>query len=74
MRTIFKDLKYSINSMLYPIASIITAPLTLFFYDKIGPLAIFAGSTLLFAITATVETLIKVREPHLVRFEPEKQA
>ncbi|HRX14153.1 MAG TPA: MFS transporter [Eubacteriales bacterium] len=65
---------YSINSMLYPIASIITAPLTLFFYDKIGPLAIFAGSTLLFAITATVETLIKVREPHLVRFEPEKQA
>jgi DHA3 family macrolide efflux protein-like MFS transporter len=64
---------FSVNSMLYPIASFITMPFTLWFYDSIGPLTIFIGSTILFAITATVETLIKFREPHMMAFQPEKQ-
>ncbi len=65
---------YSINSMLYPIASIITTPLTLLGYDSIGPVALFLGASVLFAITATVELWIILREPHLVPFKPEEQA
>lgn len=64
---------FSINSMLYPIASIITMPITLLFYEKIGAMTIFFVSTILFAITATVETQIKFREPHMMVFQPEEQ-
>lgn len=65
---------FSINSMLYPVASFITTPITLLFYDKIGALTIFFASTILFALTATIETRIILREPHMVPFQPEKQA
>lgn len=65
---------YSINSMLYPIASVITAPITLIGYEAIGAVNIFMFSSILFFITATIETQIIVREPHLVQFQPEKQA
>lgn len=65
---------YSINSMLYPIATIIMTPLTLLVFDQLGPFIIFCFSTVLFFITATIETQIILREPHLVSYEPEKQA
>lgn len=64
---------YSINSLLYPVASIIMTPLTLLVFDQLGPFVIFCFSTVLFAITATVETQIIIREPHLIPYEREKQ-
>lgn len=65
---------YSVNSMIYPIASIITLPLTLFGYDLVGPVALFLGAGALLAINATMELNIIVREPHIMRFRPEEQA
>ncbi|MEG1528349.1 MAG: MFS transporter [Clostridia bacterium] len=65
---------YSINSMLMPIASVITSPLTLLGYDSIGATNIFLGATILFALTATSELFIRVREPHLMLIRPAEQA
>lgn len=65
---------YSINSLLFPLASAVTVPLTLIGYDSVGAVNLFFASTVLFVITATFELFIIVREPHLTPYQPEKQA
>lgn len=65
---------YSVNSMIYPIASIITLPVTLLGYDLVGPVALFLGASVLLAANATMELNISVREPHIMRFNPQEQA
>ncbi|MEG1711435.1 MAG: MFS transporter, partial [Clostridia bacterium] len=56
---------YSIGSLLYPIANVIMVPVAGFIYSSVGPVPLFAGATVLFLITAIVETQIKAHEPHL---------
>lgn len=64
---------YSINSMLWPIGTVISMPLTLLGYEKIGPLTMFIVASCLLFVTACIEIFIRVREPHLMPYEPEKQ-
>ncbi len=64
---------FSVNSLLNPIALVLTTPLTLFGYEQLGAVPIFLGASVLFFVTATIETQIIVREPHLMPYQREKQ-
>ncbi len=56
---------YAISSLLYPIASTIMVPVAGWAYDSIGVVPLFAFSAVAFFITATFETRVKAKEPHL---------
>lgn len=56
---------YAISSLLYPIASTIMVPVAGWAYDTIGIVPLFAFSAVAFFITATFETRVKAKEPHL---------
>ncbi len=56
---------YAISSLLYPIASTIMVPVAGWAYDVIGVMPLFAFSACCSFVTATVETLVTAKEPHL---------
>lgn len=71
---------FAINSLLFPLAAAITYPLTVLGYENLAPenslralALLFFASSALFLVTAAIETQMRFREPHLMRFEPEKQ-
>lgn len=56
---------YAISSLLYPIASTIMVPVAGWAYDAIGVMPLFAFSACCSFATATVETFVTAKEPHL---------
>lgn len=60
---------YAISSLLYPIASTIVVPIAGWAYDTVGVVPLFAFSAVMFFITATFETFVKTKEPHLDMLE-----
>lgn len=62
---------YAISSLLYPIASTIMVPVTGWAYEVIGIVPLFAFASVTSFITATVETFVRGKEPHLVKSEEE---
>lgn len=57
---------YAISSLLYPIASTVMVPVAGWAYDRVGVVPLFAFSTVAFFITATFETFVRAKEPHLI--------
>ena len=57
---------YSISSMIYPIASTLTLPLSALLYDLIGVSWLFIGSGFFFLFTATFELWITTDKPAFV--------
>lgn len=56
---------YAISSLLYPIASTVMIPVAGWAYEAIGIVPLFAFAAVTSFVTATVETFVRGKEPHL---------
>lgn len=62
---------YAISSLLYPIASTVMVPVAGWAYEAVGIVPLFAFAAVTSFITATVETFVRGKEPHLDKSKEE---
>ncbi|MEG1705954.1 MAG: MFS transporter, partial [Clostridia bacterium] len=63
---------YAFGSLLYPVANTLMAPVSAIVYKSVGLVPLFAGSVILFLVTAIWETHIDAPEPHLTEIARKK--